>query len=95
VKKRYSAFFGTRLDVLLSTLEAKTLVLAGINSHACVRTTAIDAFQRDHDIILATDCLGSYDQEHHDVSMKYLAARMSRVMSNERIGELLSGAPAG
>src|SRR5262249_55798245 len=64
VKKRYSAFFGTDLDALLPALGARTLVLAGINSHACVRMTAIDAFQRDYDVILAADCIASYDPVH-------------------------------
>src|SRR5215471_8254039 len=47
VKKRYSAFFGTGLDEMLATMRPTTLVLAGINTHACVRMTAIDAYQRD------------------------------------------------
>jgi nicotinamidase-related amidase len=33
--------------------------LAGINTHACIRTAAIDAFQRDYDVILAGDCIAS------------------------------------
>lgn len=41
VKKRYS-FFGTDLDETLAVLRPVILVLAGINTHACVRTTAID-----------------------------------------------------
>ena len=47
VKKRYSAFFGTALDALLAELNPDAIVLAGINTHACIRTTAIDAYQRD------------------------------------------------
>jgi maleamate amidohydrolase len=34
IKKRYSAFFGTRLDQMLLAQAADTLVLAGINTHA-------------------------------------------------------------
>jgi nicotinamidase-related amidase len=41
VKKRYSAFFGTALDDLLGEIRPDVLVLAGINTHACIRTTAI------------------------------------------------------
>src|SRR5215813_2976277 len=39
IKKRYSAFFGTDLDETLDALRPVILVLAGINTHACVRTT--------------------------------------------------------
>jgi nicotinamidase-related amidase len=93
VKKRYSAFFGTELDALLSSLAARTLVLAGINSHACVRMTAIDAYQRDHDVVLAADCIGSYDAAHHEISVRYLTERLIRLLGNVEIGELLSSPP--
>ena len=46
-KKRYSAFFKTGLDQTLDLLKPVVLVLAGVNTHACVRMTAIDAYQRD------------------------------------------------
>jgi nicotinamidase-related amidase len=88
VKKRYSAFFGTYLDSILATLDPTTLVLAGVNTHACVRTTAIDAYQRDYRVVIASDCVASYDQEHHAITMRYLAGRM-RVKSNAEIAKAL------
>ena len=69
VKKRYSAFFQTRLDAILANLSAGTLVLAGINTHACVRATVIDAYQRDYDVVLASQCIGSHYFEHHEVTI--------------------------
>jgi len=95
VKKRYSAFFGTGLDALLSGLGARTLVLAGINSHACVRVTAIDAFQRDYDVLLAADCIASYDPVHHEVSVRYLAERIAGVLDSAAIRALLPPSTAG
>ena len=95
VKKRYSAFFGTGLDTLLSGLGARTLVLAGINSHACVRVTAIDAFQRDYDVLLAADCIASYDPVHHEVSVRYLAERIAGVLDSAAIRALLPPSTAG
>src|SRR5262249_55607094 len=74
VKKRYSAFFGTDLDEMLGALGPVILVLAGINTHGCVRTTAIDAYQRDYEVLVASDCVASYDTEHHEVTKRYLDA---------------------
>jgi nicotinamidase-related amidase len=68
IKKRYSAFFGTQLDRLLLAHAADTVVLAGINTHACVRTTAIDAYQRDLDVIIPREAVGSYDRDHEAMS---------------------------
>lgn len=89
VKKRYSAFFGTDLDQILAELQANVLILAGINTHACIRTTAIDAYQRDWQVILAVDCIDSYDREHHDVSIRYMRDKIARVMTNTQIADAL------
>jgi nicotinamidase-related amidase len=85
VKKRYSAFFGTRLDDLLARFAPDSLILAGINTHACIRTTAIDAYQRDWQVILAGDCIDSYDREHHDVSQRYMKDKIASVWTNAEI----------
>lgn len=43
VKKRYSTFFGTELDKVLSSLNPDPIVVSGVNTHASVRMTVIDA----------------------------------------------------
>src|SRR6266851_6109690 len=85
IKKRYSAFYGTTLDETLARLQPDAIILAGINTHACIRTTAIDAYQRDWNVILALDCIDSYDREHHEVSLRYMKDKMATVMSNADI----------
>lgn len=64
IKKRYSAFFKTDLEELLHEIGIDELVLCGINTHACIRMTAIDAYQRDFRVVLADECVGSYDKRH-------------------------------
>jgi nicotinamidase-related amidase len=85
VKKRYSAFYGTPLDEILARLRPDSIILAGINTHACIRTTAIDAYQRDWPVIVAADCIDSYDREHHEVSLRYMKDKIAAVMSNQEI----------
>jgi nicotinamidase-related amidase len=89
VKKRYSAFFGTGLDEALEKLKPDAIILAGINTHACIRTTAIDAYQRDWPVVLALDCIDSYDQEHHEVSLRYMKDKLAKVMTNREIESAL------
>jgi isochorismate hydrolase len=91
VKKRYSAFFGTDLDRILGEIAPDAIILAGINTHACVRTTAIDAYQRDWPVILASDCIESYDREHHEISLRYMSDKIAVVMSNREIDSALLG----
>ena len=89
VKKRYSAFFGTDLEALLADLKPDPLVVAGVNTHACVRTTVVDAYQRDYTVVIASDCVDSYDQEHHEVTMRYLDGRMAQALRNADLAKRL------
>jgi nicotinamidase-related amidase len=84
IKKRYSAFFRTELDEIVGAAPRR-LVFAGVNTHACVRTSVIDAYQRDHRLIVARDCVGSYDQEHHDVTLRYFDGKIARVLDSAEI----------
>lgn len=81
VKKRYSAFYGTKLDELLSELKVKELLLAGVNSHACIRTAAIDAYQRDMEVTIPRECVASYDIEHHNVTLRYLGHAIANIVN--------------
>jgi nicotinamidase-related amidase len=89
VKKRYSAFFGTDLDATLTLLRPNTLVLAGINTHACIRMTAIDAYQRDYEVLVASDCVTSYDAEHHEITRHYLDGKIARFLTSGEIAKVL------
>ncbi|WP_445382988.1 cysteine hydrolase family protein [Robiginitalea sp. IMCC43444] len=85
VKKRYSAFYKTKLDEILSRANIEQLIICGINTHACVRMAAIDAYQRDIKVIIATDCVKSYDEEHHKITLGYLGSGIASLMGNEEI----------
>jgi len=72
IKKRYSMFFRTSLDALLQRLGIDQIILAGVNTHACIRMAAIDAYQRDLEVMIVRECVASRDIHHHDVTMDYL-----------------------
>ncbi|HEX8198599.1 MAG TPA: isochorismatase family cysteine hydrolase [Pyrinomonadaceae bacterium] len=80
VKKRYSMFYGTALESLLQELEADPLILAGVNTHACIRTAAIDAYQRDFQVIIIRDCVASKDWKHHEITLDYLDGGIAGVI---------------
>ena len=89
VKKRYSAFFGTDLELMLQQIRPELLVVTGINTHACVRTTVIDAYQRDYEVLVATDCIASYDEAHHNITTRYLDGSIARLLPSQEIIEML------
>ncbi|MES2731918.1 MAG: isochorismatase family cysteine hydrolase [Bacteroidota bacterium] len=72
LKPKHSGFYSTTLDVLLSYLKAKTLVLAGISGNSCVLFTASDAFMRDYNLVIASDCIASATQEENDNALEQM-----------------------
>jgi nicotinamidase-related amidase len=59
VKPRQSSFYGTDLDVVLRTLGAQRVVLAGVTTNICVQATAQDARARDLGVVVAGDLTAS------------------------------------
>lgn len=90
IKKRYSAFFGTDLDEILRRNGINTIVMAGINTQACIQATALDGYQRDLLIILATDCINSFDEEFHNVALRFLTRKITKPGRNIEIKQLFA-----
>ena len=84
-KTRYSGFYDTDLESELRSLAVESLVVCGINTHACVRTTVVDAFMRDYRIWIPRECVASYDQAGHERSLDYLSRRMACVVDLEEV----------
>lgn len=95
IKKRYSMFFGTGLDALLSRLGTDQLILAGVNTHACIRAAALDAYQRDLEVLIVRECVASKDAHHHDVTMDYLDGGIARVVTLNDLEAQSLERPAG
>lgn len=64
-KRRYSAFFGTELDLTLREAGISELVLAGVCTNICVLYTAADARNLGYAVTLPKDCVASFDPSAH------------------------------
>ena len=64
-KRRYSAFFGTDLDILLKGLGVDTVILIGSLTDVCVHYTFVDAHQRDFRARVIEDCVIGSTVERH------------------------------
>lgn len=53
-KSRFSAFFGTNLDMVLRRIGCRRLVICGTQYPNCIRATAMDALALDYDVIVCT-----------------------------------------
>ena len=64
-KTRMSAFIGTELDLMLRTLGVTTLVVCGIQTPNCIRTTVFDAIAYNYPVVLVGDATGAASGEVH------------------------------
>ncbi|MDY5347533.1 MAG: isochorismatase family cysteine hydrolase [Eubacteriales bacterium] len=69
-KRRYSAFFGTDLEILLKGLGVDTLYLIGGLTDVCIHYTAVDAHQHDYHIRVVTDAVAGSSQEAHESALR-------------------------
>jgi nicotinamidase-related amidase len=63
IKRRWSSFFGTELDILLRRLNIKNLIITGIQTPNCIRATVYDALSLDYNVIVISDATASKSEE--------------------------------
>ena len=68
-KRRYSAFYGTDLEILLKGLGAETLILTGGLTDVCVHYTFVDAHQGDYYCRVIEDCVAGSSVDAHRASL--------------------------
>ena len=54
-KARYSALYGTALEVWLRAMEVARIVVGGVTTSMCVESTVRDLGQRDYEVIVARE----------------------------------------
>jgi len=89
-KRRYSAFFGTDLEILLKGLKVDTLLLVGGLTDVCVHYTFVDGHQSDYFCRVIEDCVAGSSLEAHEASlraMEYLQTGARRSLQ-ETIGAM-------
>jgi len=63
VKPRFSAFFGTELELILRRLEISRLVVCGTQYPNCIRATAFDSLSHGYDTVVITDATSASSPE--------------------------------
>lgn len=69
-KRRYSAFFGTDLDISLREKKVDEVHLVGVCTNICVLYTAADGRNLGYKVIVHRDGVASFDGEAHDFALK-------------------------
>lgn len=73
LKPRHSAFYCSALELLLSEMGAKQLILAGLATDMCVQMTAADAFLRGYEgVWVPADCTAAESTKAKTASLAYM-----------------------
>lgn len=76
LKPKHSAFYSTTLDILLRSLQTRSLVICGFAANICVLFTANDAYMRDLRLLVPSDCVASNTKEVNEGAL----AQMTMVL---------------
>jgi nicotinamidase-related amidase len=72
LKPKHSGFYSTTLDILLEHLQCKTLILTGVTTDICILFTANDAYMRDFDLIIPSDCVAAVETKENKHALEQL-----------------------
>jgi nicotinamidase-related amidase len=79
-KKRFSAFTGSDLEVVLRGLDVQHLVLTGVSTSGVVLSTLREASDKDYRLTVIEDCCKDGDEEVHNVLMNKIFPRQADVI---------------
>ncbi|MDI9918143.1 isochorismatase family cysteine hydrolase [Rhodococcus sp. IEGM 1379] len=95
-KSRYSAFFGTSLDSVLTELGVEWLLVAGLTTECCIQTTIFDAVQLGYKVLLVEDAAAAYESAVHDGAVTALTMHAAgKITTATAVRELTVHADVG
>jgi len=80
-KKRISAFSGSDLEIILRSQDIYNLVLAGIATSGIVLSTVREAFDKDYQLTVLSDCCLDADEEVHRFLIEKIFPRQAEVLN--------------
>ncbi|WP_431608571.1 cysteine hydrolase family protein [Chryseobacterium sp. 'Rf worker isolate 10'] len=79
-KRRFSAFTGSDLEVVLRGLDIQHLVLTGVSTSGVVLSTVREAADKDYNLTIIEDCCKDGDEEVHELLMRKVFPRQADVI---------------
>lgn len=84
-KRRYSGFFQTSLDLFLRERDIKHVIVTGVVTNICVRSTVNDAFFLGYDVIVPRDCVEATSPEHQETHLYDIDTHYGTVTDLEQL----------
>ncbi len=89
-KRRFSGFFETDLDLTLKDLQVDTVIVMGVVTNICVRSTIHDAFFRGYQVIVPRDCVMATGEREQESSLYDIETHFGDVTTSEKVIEIMA-----
>ena len=90
VKRRYSGFFNTDLDLTLKDMAIDTVIVMGVVTNICVRSTVHDAFFHGYQVIVPEDCVAATGPREQESSLYDIATHFGVVSDAMKVAAALA-----
>ena len=91
-KRRYSAFFDTPLQDMLTEQGRDQLIVTGIYGHIGCLTTAVDGFMRGVQPFVVADAIADFSRTDHETALRQVARTCGQVIGVEAVQAALTPA---
>jgi len=85
LKHRFSGFYDTDLDLTLKDLGIDTVIVMGVVTNICVRSTIHDAFFRGYQVLVPRDCVMATSEREQESSLYDIETHFGDVTSSEKL----------
>jgi len=87
-KRRYDAFLGTDLDLLLRSRKIENLVCCGVTTHVCVMNTVFTARNLDYRVLLARDAVAAVSPDHQEAALLCMSDVFAYITTSKEVRAL-------
>lgn len=84
-KRRYSAFFQTDLDLTLKDMQVDQLIIFGVVTNICVRSTVHDAFFNGYEVVVPADACAATGPREQASSLYDIATHFGVVSDADAV----------
>ena len=89
VKRRFSAFSGTELDIMLKTYDIRYLIFTGVATNICVESSLRDASHLQYLPVLVSDAVAASPPSRQQASIDNIKEVFGWVTTNEHVLDIL------
>jgi ureidoacrylate peracid hydrolase len=84
-KRRYSGFFGTDLDLRLREWGVQQVVVTGVVTNICVRSTVHDAYFLGYEVFVPADCVSATSDREQASTLYDIDTHFGDVVTSEEL----------